>query len=84
MILRVPGIGVNSALKIVQARKFGRLYQSHLRKLGIVFGKARHFIRYADSPVQLKEYEAGHIKGLILSESKSKYQKNPLNQLSLF
>ncbi len=84
MILRVPGIGVSSALKIVQARKFGRLYQSHLRKLGIAFGKARHFIRYADSPVQLKEYEAGHIKGLILSESKSKYQKNPLNQLSLF
>ncbi|PSL24342.1 putative DNA modification/repair radical SAM protein [Dyadobacter jiangsuensis] len=84
MILRVPGIGVSSALKIVQARKFGRLYQSHLRKLGIAFGKARHFIRYADSPVQLKEYEAGHIKGLILSESKSKYQKNALNQLSLF
>ena len=84
MILRVPGIGVSSALKIVQARKFGRLYQSHLRKLGIAFGKARHFIRYADSPVQLKEYEAGHIKGLILSESRSKYQKNPLNQLSLF
>lgn len=84
MILRVPGIGVSSALKIVQARKFGRLYQSHLRKLGTAFGKARHFIRYADSPVQLKEYEAGHIKGLILSESKSKYQKNPLNQLSLF
>lgn len=84
MILRVPGIGVGSALKIVQARKFGRLYQSHLRKLGIAFGKARHFIRYADSPVQLKEYEAGHIKGLILSESKSRYQKNPLNQLSLF
>lgn len=84
MILRVPGIGVSSALKIVQARKFGRLYQSHLRKLGIAFGKARHFIRYADSPVQLKEYEAGHIKGLILSESKSKYQKNPHNQLSLF
>ena len=84
MILRVPGIGVASALKIVQARKFNRLYENHLRKLGIAFRKARHFIRYADSPVQLKEYEAGHIKGIILSESKSKYQKNPHNQLSLF
>lgn len=84
MILRVPGIGVGSALKIVQARKFGRLYESHLRKLGIAFGKARHFIRFADSPVQLKEYEAGYIKGIILSESKSKYLKNPHNQLSLF
>jgi len=84
MILRVPGIGVASALKIVQARKFNRLYENHLRKLGIAFRKARHFIRYADSPVQLKEYEAGHIKGIILSESKCKYQKNPHNQLSLF
>jgi len=84
MILRVPGIGVSSALKIVQARKFNRLYENHLRKLGIAFRKARHFIRYADSPMQLKEYEAGHIKGLILSESKSKYLSNPNNQLSLF
>jgi putative DNA modification/repair radical SAM protein len=84
MILRVPGIGVGSALKIVQARKFNRLYENHLRKLGIAFRKARHFIRYADSPMQLKEYEAGHIKGLILAESKSKYLANPNNQLSLF
>nr|WP_295928351.1 putative DNA modification/repair radical SAM protein [uncultured Dyadobacter sp.] len=84
MILRVPGIGVASALKIVQARKFNRLYENHLRKLGIAFRKARHFIRYADSPMQLKEYEAGNIKGLILSESKSKYLSNPNNQLSLF
>ena len=83
-ILRVPGIGVGSALKIVQARKFNRLYENHLRKLGIAFRKARHFIRYADSPMHLKEYEAGHIKGLILSESKSKYLSNPDNQLSLF
>lgn len=84
MILRVPGIGVGSALKIIQARKFNRLYENHLRKLGIAFRKARHFIRYAGSPMQLKEYEAGHIKGLILSESKSKYLANPNNQLSLF
>ncbi|GGM92685.1 putative DNA modification/repair radical SAM protein [Dyadobacter beijingensis] len=84
MILRVPGIGVASALKIVQARKFGRLYENHLRKLGIAFRRARHFIRYADSPMQLKDYEAGHIKGVILAESKSKYQANPHNQLSLF
>ncbi|WP_353719557.1 putative DNA modification/repair radical SAM protein [Dyadobacter sp. 676] len=84
MILRVPGIGVGSALKIVQARRFNRLHENHLRKLGIAFRKARHFIRYADSPMQLKEYEAGHIKNLILSEGKSKYQSNPDNQLSLF
>jgi putative DNA modification/repair radical SAM protein len=84
MILRVPGIGVASALKIVQARKFGRLYREQLKKIGISFNKARHFIRYADSPMQLKDYEAGHIKGVILAESNSKYQKVAQNQLSLF
>lgn len=84
MILRVPGIGVASALKIVQARKFGRLHQDQLKKIGISFKKARHFIRYADSPIQLREYEAGHIKGVILSESSSKYHKIAQNQLSIF
>jgi len=84
MILRVPGIGVASALKIVQARKFGRLHQDQLKKIGISFKKARHFIRYADSPLQLKDYEAGHIKGVILSEGQSKYLKTAQNQLSLF
>jgi putative DNA modification/repair radical SAM protein len=84
MIMRVPGIGVASALKIVQARKFGRLHRDQLKKIGISFNKAKHFIRYADSPLQLRDYEAGHIKGVILSESNSKYNKTPKNQLSIF
>jgi putative DNA modification/repair radical SAM protein len=83
-ILRVPGIGVTSALKIVQARKFGRLYENQIKKIGISFNRARHFIRYADSPIQLREFESGHIKSVILSESSSKYTKHPANQLSLF
>jgi putative DNA modification/repair radical SAM protein len=84
MILRIPGIGVTSALKIVQARKFGRLHKDQLKKMGIAFNRARHFMRYADSPMQLGDYEAGHIKGVILADSKSKYSKIPANQLSLF
>ena len=84
MILRVPGIGVASALKIVQARKFGRLHKDQLKKIGISLNRAKHFIRYADSPMQLQDFEAGHIKGVILSESNSKYSKTPSNQLSLF
>ena len=84
MILRVPGIGVGSAKKIVQARNFGKLRQDQLKKIGISFNRAKHFIRYADSPIQLNDFEAGHIKGIILSESKSKYSKTPVNQLSLF
>ncbi|WP_297334329.1 putative DNA modification/repair radical SAM protein [Flavobacterium sp.] len=84
MILRVPGIGVTSAKKIVQARRFGRLRSYQLKKLGIAYNRARHFIRCADSPYAINEPEANHIKGLILAESSSKYLKTPQTQLSLF
>lgn len=84
MILRVPGIGVTSANKIIQARKFGRLRTDQLQKIGIAYSRAKHFIRCADSPYVLHEPEAPHLKNLILAESSSKYLKVPQNQLSLF
>ena len=84
MILRVPGIGVGSAKKIVQARKFGRLRSDQLKKIGIAFNRAKHFIRCADSIFQLNEPDGLHVKNLILSESHSKYLKIPQNQLTLF
>ena len=84
MILRVPGIGVGSAKKIVMARKFGRLRSDQLQKIGVAYNRAKHFIRCADSVFQLNAPDAFHVKGLILSESNSKYLKIPQNQLSLF
>lgn len=84
MILRVPGIGVGSAKKIVIARKFGRLRSDQLQKIGVAYNRAKHFIRCADSVFQLNAPDAFHVKGLILSESNSKYLKIPQNQLSLF
>ena len=84
MILRVPGIGVGSAKKIWQARKFGKLRSDQLRKIGIAYNRAKYFIRCADSLFQLNEPDSMKVKGLILSESASKYLKVPQNQLSLF
>ena len=84
MILRVPGIGVGSANKIVQARKFGKLHIYQLKNIGIAYNKAKHFIKCADTPFQLKDYQANQIKGFILAESKSKYLKTDNNQLILF
>lgn len=83
-ILRVPGIGVSSAKKIVSARKFGKLHIYQLRKLGIAYNRAQHFIRCVDSPFQLNEKEPHRIKGIILQNSQSKYMKSQPNQLSLF
>lgn len=84
MILRIPGIGVSSAKKIVQARKFGKLRIDQLKKIGVAYNRARHFIRCADSPYQLKDYQGTQIKSFIMAESQSKYLKHDTQQLILF
>ncbi len=84
MILRVPGIGVGSAKKIVMARKFGRLRSDQLKKIGVAWTRAKHFIRCADSAFHLNDPEGFKVKHLILAESSSKYLKVPQNQLTLF
>jgi predicted DNA-binding helix-hairpin-helix protein len=53
-ILRVPGVGTKSALRIVGARKSGKLTFDSLRKLGVALKRARYFITlggsYLDRP----------------------------------
>ena len=44
MILRVPGIGVKSALRIVKARKSANLSFDTLKKIGVVLKRALYFI----------------------------------------
>jgi len=84
MILRIPGIGVSSAKKIVQARKFGKLRIDQLKKIGVAYNRAKHFIKCADTPYQIKDYQGTQIKSFILAESQSKYLKNDVQQLILF
>jgi len=84
MILRIPGIGVMSAKKIVQARKFGRLRIDQLKKIGVAYNRAKHFITCADSPYQIKDYQGTQIKAFIMADSQSKYLKTDNNQLILF
>lgn len=84
VILRVPGIGVGSAKKIIQARKFGRLRIDQLQKIGVAYNRAKHFIKCADTPYQMKDFQGTQIKSFILAESKSKYLKTAINQLILF
>lgn len=43
-LLRVPGIGVKSAQRIVQARRSSRLDFTHLKKIGVVLKRALYFI----------------------------------------
>lgn len=83
MILRVPGIGVKSAKKIVHARRFGKIHVDLLKRLGVAYSRARHFIRCEDSPSFQKELQPHQIRQHILENSHSKYVKQLSPQLSL-
>ncbi len=43
-LLRIPGIGVQSAYKILRARKHNALSYDNLKKMGIVLKRAKYFI----------------------------------------
>ncbi len=44
MLLRVPGLGVKSAKRIVSARRFGNLNFEDLKKIGVALKRALYFI----------------------------------------
>ena len=83
IIMRVPGIGVQSAKKIFAARKFSKLTSTHLKKLGISYNRAKYFIN-TDSEFEKKDWQPGQIKSFILSEGDSKYKPNFSPQIKLF
>ena len=84
MILRVPGIGVLSAQKIIMARRHRKLSLLHLKKIGIVMKRAKYFITTNELPVSTTDWEPTRLKRKIISESVSKNQKAINSQLSLF
>ena len=84
LILRVPGIGLQSANKIVAARKFQRLNWENLKKLGVAINRAKYFIICNSREFERKILSGQQIKQYILASSQSKYVKNTTTQLQLF
>jgi putative DNA modification/repair radical SAM protein len=84
MILRVPGIGLLSAQKIIGARKFAKLSWEQLKKIGVALNRARYFITCKSNEFERRDLTGTNIKQFILAESKSKYVKNTQSQLNLF
>lgn len=84
-IIRIPGIGRQSAMKIIQARKFGKLHEYQVRKMGIAFNRARHFMVCADSPIILGAPSMEHVRRTILHKNMSRQEKAiSSGQLTLF
>ena len=53
MILRVPGIGVQSAKLIVYNRRFGHITLAHLKRMRVALNRAKYFITTKELPSQL-------------------------------
>lgn len=84
MILRIPGIGVKTAMKIVNARKFQILTMDHLKKLGAAVNRAKYFIDFTYGNPFLKHLTDLNLRKLIINGSQSKFQNQFSQQLTLF
>ena len=87
-ILRVPGIGVKSAMLIVNSRRFNRITSYHLKKMGVVMKKAKYFIvcgeltnMFSGPTIGINEIHPERLKPLLLSD-KQKKEINDRKQLS--
>lgn len=85
MLLRVPGIGVRSAQKIVSARRTGSLDFSSLKKLGVVLKRAQYFITCrGKAPEGLRVNESSILRALLSARDADKLQTARYEQLTLF
>ena len=84
MILRVPGIGVQSAQKIIMARRHRKLNSQHLQKIGVVMKRAKYFITCNELPASTSSWTPERLKHKLVLESVSKNKNYQDMQLSLF
>lgn len=84
MLLRIPGIGVKSAMRIVAARRFGALDFDNLKKLGVVLKRAKYFITCKGKYYGLKEMTEDRIRKSLTEGSKGKEIYQDSQQLSIF
>lgn len=83
-LLRVPGIGVVSARRILVARRAGLLRTEDLKKLGVVMKRAQYFLTCSGrlaTPLRLSQ--SGILSSLMAVE-RSTLPAPQLEQLSLF
>ena len=84
-LIRVPGIGVISAKKIIKARRNFELNFDSLKKLGIVLKRAKYFItckgKYYDKVYKFNE---SFIETNLVYQERNTLNKSDFEQLSLF
>lgn len=87
MLLRVPGIGVNSARRIVAARRSRALNFENLKKMGIVLKRALYFITCSGKMMYHTKLEEDYIvRNLTDSKDRVRFGSDGMTfrQMSLF
>lgn len=84
-LLRVPGIGVISAKKIIRTRRSFMLDFESLQKLGVTLKRAKYFItckgKYFD---KVYKFNSNFIETNLVYQERNQLQNNTFEQLSLF
>lgn len=86
-ILRVPGIGVKSAMRIVRARRNGSLTFTDLKKIGVTLKRALYFITCNGRMMYPTKLEEDYIvRNLISHKDRLPFDRDQVTyrQLSLF
>ena len=83
-LLRIPGVGVVSARRILSSRRARRLRVEDLKRLGVVMKRAQYFLTASGKMAEGLRFTPDSIlRGLIAAEQSSLPQPE-LEQLSLF
>ena len=84
-LLRVPGIGVKSAQRIVKARRYGTMTFDDLKKMGVVIKRALYFITCGGRMMYPVKIEEDYIMRNLLSvKERLPFDLEHYRQLSLF
>jgi putative DNA modification/repair radical SAM protein len=84
LLARVPGLGMLSVNKILNARRFRALNWDHLKTIGVKLNRACYFITCNSKDFETKDYTAAQLKNVIVNSSNSKYKTAFTGQLTLF
>ena len=90
MILRIPGVGPKSAMRIVQARRHSTLDFPHLKRIGVVLKRAHYFITCSGKMMYKTPVEEQYItRQLVGTNQKENWQiahqnEQSFRQMSLF
>lgn len=84
VLLRVPGIGVRTAKRILKARKFGKIGLEDLKKMGAAVNRARYFIEFRETKIFNDQLEKDNLREIVLENITNKFQPTKKEQLSLF